>query len=254
MEWVYLAFPGFMLARAIFKPRYVHGPEEPAVAMMNRLRAVVSLVTGLVLWAVYGSLGPVDAFTHMIVMFTFCGAVVVPLYLLLVAVMVLVSRDRRAAWSRMWHGPVTSIVLLGVLMGGAYLVTKAGFTPDNAREQNPLVTLVMFYLGIQLALAAFTIPYYAWVHGYRAIDGSPLLRPLVMPLFAWTAVVVDRLFGDWQDTGVPDTLALVTSVSGAVVVTLLAVVEYRMAARYHGIGFRSPPPPLLVRADANVTS
>jgi hypothetical protein len=108
-------------------------------------------------------------------MFTFCGAAVVPLYLLLVAVMVLVSRDRRETWSRMWHGPVTSMLLLGVLLGGAYLVTKAGFTPDNAGRQNPLVALVMFYFGIQLALAAFTIPYYAWVHGYRAIDGSPLL-------------------------------------------------------------------------------
>jgi hypothetical protein len=248
VEWVYLVFPGFMLARGAFAPRGVFGPEPPDVAALNRIRAVVGLLTALGIWAVYGSRGPMEAVVNTVVLYVVAAVLVVPLYLLIMIVMVLASRDRRAQWSTMLRGPLVSMVALPLLLGAFYLVTKLGFTPDAAKRQNPLVALVMFYFGIQLALCAFAIPYYAWVHGYRAVDGNPLLRPLVTPVLAWTGVALGQLFGDFfTDAGVPGPLAVATSIGGAVVMTLLAVWEYRSVAHHYGITFRSGPPPVLLR-------
>lgn len=241
---LFLAF-GILLGRALFRPRYVFGPEEPGSARLNRIRAVLGLVVGLVVWTVYSTETPLRAISGSAAVWVFAAVLSIPLYLLVIAVMVVASRERRLTLTRMARGPLLSMLLFLLLGTAIYLLTRPGhgfLRPDRVDSMPALVKPFYIYAGLQAMLYAFTSTYYIWVHAYRAIDGHPLLRPLVTPLFAWVGGFCAVQFGIAQASGVPAPLAWASSIGGAVIVTVLAVLEYVRTGRHLGITFRTATP------------
>jgi hypothetical protein len=243
--WVVFLGSGVLLGRAIFRPRHVFGPEERGSARLNRIRAVLGLLVGSLIWTVYSTEPPLRAVSGSAAMWVFAAALSIPPYLLMVAVMVGASRERRLTLRRMARGPLLSMLLAVLVVSALYLVSRPdhGFLrPDRVDSMPGMVKPFFIYAGLQVMLCAFTSTYYIWVHAYRAIDGHPLLRPLVTPLLAWVGAYCALGFGIAEASGVPAPVAWVSSIGGAVMVTVLAVLEYVRTSRYLGITFRTATP------------
>jgi hypothetical protein len=240
LGWVFL--PSIMLARLLFRPRYVHGPEDPRVALANRLRAATGAAVGIGVWVAYSKLPATEALAQTLLGYL-CGlALALPPYLLFVAILVVATRRHREALRRMLAGPLLSIaltlVVVAVLLGAVYgklHYRLSLFMPPGLAS----------FVILQVILLTLATSYWVWMHGFRAVDGNPLLRPLVTPLFAWAGAVVNQFVDLFEQPGtVPDWVTRTTSFGGAVLVTGFAVWEYRRVSRVMRITLRSGPPPL----------
>jgi hypothetical protein len=244
LGWVLV--PGWMLARLMFSPQYVHGAEDETVARVNWVRAALGLLIAAVVWVVYSNVGFWEAIFRAVAGYLLSALLVLPPFLALVAVLVLAARRRREALQRMLSGPLLSVLLMLLAGGSVVGATEVVNLEQRLRELEPRVLLP--YVMLQVALLVVGGIYYMWVHGFRAIDGNPLLRPLVTPLFVWANallnLVLEENFEQWYGvSGVPAWLALTTSFGGAILVTAMAVWEYRHVSQLMGISFRSGPPP-----------
>lgn len=245
MALLWLLLPGWMIGREMFRPLYVHGPENPTVATVNRVRAAAGAVLGVGIWAAYSRLPWYLASVNALTGYFFGVVLALPLCLAVIAAVVLATRPprRREALARMRSGPLASILLMFVVFG----VLACGVWGDLDRRLDFLPKGVFAYVNAQLVLLVLGSGFYVWVHGFRAVDGNPLLRPLLIPLFAWAGAVVNLFLdrtGLVDPSGVPVWLALATSFGGAALVTALAVWEYRRVSQVLGTGLRAGPPPL----------
>lgn len=248
--WVVFFGSGVLLGRAAFRPRYVFGPEEPGSATLNRIRAALGLLVALLVWIVFSTESPLHAVTGSVAVWLFAAALSIPPYLLVVAVMVAASRERRLTLRRMAQGPLLSMLVVLLLGSAIFLIARPGhgfLRPDRVDSMPGLVKPFYIYAGLQVMLCSFTSTYYIWVHAYRAIDGHPLLRPLVTPVLAWVGAYCTLAFGIAAASGVPAPVAWATSIGGAGTVTVLAVLEYVRTSRHLGITFRAATPRVAAR-------
>ena len=237
----WLLFPGAVLAYRFFRPWYLHGPEDPVVARVNRARALTGMLVAATVWLVHSEATASDVINEAFAQYVFGAAVGMPFVLAaMVVLVVLATANRRRTAYRMLIGPGPRIVTVLAVVVFGVVGWLPPFNPGSSSAVGVPVPIAP-YVNLQVALFLVTATVLVWLHAYGAIDGHPLLRPMITPAFAWCGAGIN-LFGDAD--GVPLWIRLLVTVGGAAIITALAVWEFRRVRQSMNLSLRAGPPPL----------
>jgi hypothetical protein len=236
-------------AALLFRPRRRLAPEDPVIRRLGQIRAVggLALIAFIALWfGSYSELGLENYLEGL----ALTSVLAIPSALLLMALLVrLTEPTRRRAALRQMRWPTLSVGAFALVMTALLLFNAGGaayvgnwLTARGIRI--PLDGLVYGGIfGLWLLVFCFRSAYLVTRHWFNAVDGHPLLEPLMANWMAWLGVVVTVLTQETGEGAVPPVIAIGMPVGAALVTTALAVAETWQLARRYGISLRGGPWP-----------
>jgi hypothetical protein len=219
---------------------------------LERVRAVRSwLGLGVLVWiaVTYGGTG--DAAQGWMVGFVASVLVAIIACPIAVAVMVAVTRSEvRAETRRSLMLPLRSLGLF-VLVSAGTLGGLSAFAYGYNRLGDQGTVWVVVLTAVALGVIWWVLRFWFIAvraipqHLFRAVDGHPLLPPVIAPWLAWCGALVD-LGDDGGKGALPTSVRLVGTLGGPITITVLALWEVRRVRGRYGVTFRGGPQPTRV--------
>jgi hypothetical protein len=216
---------------------------------LERVRAVRSwLGLGVLVWIAitYGGTG--NAAQGWMVSFAASVLVAIIACPIAVGIMIALTRpESRAETRRSLMLPLRSLGLF-VLVSAATLggLSALAYGSKGVTGKGDPLSIALTAVGLGVVwwvlrfwfLAVRAIPQ----HLFRAVDGHPLLPPVIAPWLAWTGALID-LGDDGAKGSLPTSVRLIGSLGGPVTITVMSLWEARRVRSRYGVTFRGGPHP-----------
>jgi hypothetical protein len=238
-------------AALLFRPRRRLAPEDPWIATVGRVRAILGLVLIVVIAIRFGTYSEFGL-ENFLEGLALTSLLAIPSCLVWMALLIgLTEPAHRRAALRQMRWPALSLAAFAVVLTALTLFDAGGAAYVGNRLTAAGIDLPlsgMVYggvLGLWFLIFCFRSAYLVTRHWFNAADGHPLLEPLMAGWMAWLTAVVTVIF-QARDDAVPLLVAIGLPVGSAVVTTALVATEAWRLYRRHGVGLRTGPWPATV--------